>query len=86
MIKKLTISLLLIAALVAPHTAYGRTICTQAYGQPMECYEEEEQVLGVHEPVDAGIFDNPLSLAISLLLTSVGFTYLSRKTKSPSLN
>ncbi len=86
MIRKITVSLILAAALLLPQTAYGKTVCTQAYGQPVRCYEEEEQVLGVHEPVEAGIFDNPLALAISLLLISLGFTYLSRKAKAPSLN
>lgn len=86
MLKKVIISLILLAVLTMPQTVYGKTVCTQAYGQPVVCYEEEEQVLGVHEPVDAGILDNPLSLVISLLLTSLGFTYLSRKTKNPSLN
>ncbi len=86
MTKKLLISILLVAALLTPQTAYGKTVCTQAYGQPVRCFEEEEQVLGVHTPVEAGIFDNPLSLAVSLLLISLGFTYLSRKAKTPSLS
>lgn len=87
-VKKVLITLaILLAVLLAPRAAYAKTICTQAYGQALECYEEEEVVLGViHEPVEAGIADHPLALACGLLLVSIGLTFISRKNiVSPSL-
>ncbi len=74
-----------LAVLLAPQAVYARTICTQSYGQALECYEEEEVVLGVtHEPVEAGIADHPLALASGFLLVSLGLTFISRKNKVSS--
>ena len=87
MTKKVLITLAILAAvLLTPRAANAKTICTQSYGQPVVCYEEEEKVLGVHETVEAGITDNPVVLAGGLLSASLGFTYLSRKIKFSSLS
>lgn len=85
MLKKTLITLAIIGALLsAPKTVFAETVCTQEYGQAVVCHEE--QVLGVtHEPVEAGILDNPLALSIGLLSVSFGFTYLSRKVKPSKL-
>ena len=85
MIKKLVITIVLVTALLAPGEVSARTVCTQEYGQAVKCYEEEEKVLGVtHEPVEAGLFDNPVKLAVGLLGASLVFAYLSKRKRQPS--
>ncbi len=80
MTKKIVISLtLFIAVLLAPQTVGAQ------YGQQV-LGEKAKGAVIVHEPVEAGIFDNPLSLAVSLLLISLSFTYLSRKAEVSSIN
>jgi len=85
MVKKTLITIAIIGtALAAPGAAFAETVCTQEYGQAVVCHEE--QVLGVtHEPVEAGILDNPIALSVGLLSVSFGFTYLSRKVKPSKL-
>ncbi|MFV1916991.1 MAG: hypothetical protein ACC618_00675 [Patescibacteria group bacterium] len=87
MMKKALATLVLTAALfLVPGGVYAKTVCTQAYGQPVKCYEEEEVVLGVHEPVDADLADDLGVLSIGLLVASGVFIYLSKRTRKPSFN
>lgn len=87
MMKKALATLVLTAALfLVPGGVYAKTVCTQAYGQPVECYEEEEVVLGIHEPVDADLGDDLGVLSIGLLIASGIFIYLSKRIREPSFN
>jgi len=85
MLKKLIAISLLTLGLLAPRASYAKTVCTQDYGQPVKCVEEEEPVLGAHVPVEAGLADN-LALAAGIILASSGVLYfLAKRTKSSIL-
>jgi hypothetical protein len=84
MLKKIFISVFLFAGvLVSPATLHAKTVCTQDYGQPVKCVEEEEPVLGVHVPVETGLAENLMAASgISIAASGVLF-YISKRTKSP---
>jgi len=86
MIRKtlLTLSIVL-AVLLAPSVSYAKIVCTQEYGQPVVCVEEEEQVLAVHVPVEAGILDNTFVIGTSFIVASRLIVYLARKKKASTL-
>ena len=86
MLKKILVAtILLTAVLSTPQISYAKTVCTQEYGQPVVCREEEEKVLAVtHEPKETAIGDiNPTILGGAFVSASGLLLYLSkRKTAS----
>ena len=84
MIKKILVTLIALAVLLAPPGISAKTVCVQQYSGAVECHEEEEQVLGVvHEPVEADLGDvSPALLGGGLLTVSGILLYLSRRTKA----
>jgi hypothetical protein len=91
--SKILISFLIVLAvlfgpsngLLMPASAYAKIVCTQEYGQPVVCVEEEGEVLAVHEPVEAGILDNLLVIGTLFIVASRVFVYLARKKKAAPL-
>jgi hypothetical protein len=84
MLRKTLIAVSLVAGVLAsPVTLHAKTVCTQDYGQPVKCVEEEEPVLGVHVPVETGLAEN-LMAASGIFIASSGILfYISKKNKSP---
>ncbi len=84
MLKKILVATtLLTAVLSTPRPSYAKTVCTQEYGQPVVC-KEEEQVLAVsHEPKPTALGDvNPAILGGGLVFTSGLLLYLSKRKKA----
>jgi len=75
------------AVLLAPAMVSARTECRHEgdYGQNVVCWEVEEQVLGVHEPIETGIADNPLFYVSALIGASGVLLVISKKAKAASL-
>jgi len=84
MLNKTIITLSLVAGVLAsPATLYAKTVCTQDYGQPVKCVEEEEPVLGAHVPVETGLAENLMAASLVSLASSGILFYISKKKKSP---
>lgn len=73
---------LVLAVLLSPSNSYAKIVCTQEYGQPVVCIEEEEKVLAVHEPVEAGLFDNPAFYGTLFIVASRVLLYVAKKEKA----
>ena len=85
MLKKILVATtLLTAVLSTPQTSYAKTVCTQEYGQPVVCKEEEQVLAITHEPKETAIGDiNPAILGGAFVSASGLLLYLSkRKTTS----
>ncbi|OGM15671.1 hypothetical protein A2V56_01865 [Candidatus Woesebacteria bacterium RBG_19FT_COMBO_42_9] len=85
MLKKFLVAFtLLTAVLSTPQISYAKTVCTQEYGQPVVCREEEQVLAVTHEPKETAIGDiNPAILGGALVSASGFLLYLSkRKTTS----
>ena len=84
MLNKTIITLSLVAGVLAsPATLHAKTVCTQDYGQPVKCVEEEEPVLGAHVPVETGLAENLMAASGVSLSASAVLFYISKKKKSP---
>lgn len=85
MLKKILVAVTILSAVLAtPQVSYAKTICTQEYGQPVVCKEEEQVLAITHEPKPTALGDvNPAILGGGLVAASGVLLYLSkRKTTS----
>jgi len=86
MFKKFLVitSLFSAAVLLTPQSSYAKTVCTQEYGQPVICKEEEQVLAVTHEPIGTAAGDvNLLAVGAGFVATSGMLLYLSkRKTSS----
>ena len=81
-VKSLITVFAAIAFLALPLGVSAKTVCTQEYGQAVVCHEEEEQVLGVHTPIETGIEDYFVPTAAVLLIAATALQYASKKAKA----
>jgi hypothetical protein len=84
MLKKILVAItLLTVVLVTPQTSYAKTVCTQEYGQPVVCKEEEQVLAVTHEPKPTALGDvNPAILGGGLVGASGLLLYLSKRKKA----
>ena len=80
--KTLTILSLFAGILALPADSYAKTVCVQKYSGAIECHEEEEEVLGVHVPVETGLAENLMAAAAVSIASSGVLFYISKKKKS----
>ena len=89
MIKRIVITIaVLTAALLMPQTSLAKTVCSTEgdYGQKVVCWEEpDEQVLGVHEPVETDLEDSLPFIAAGALAASAGLYYISKKLEKATI-
>ena len=88
MFKKILITTMFIAAVTfTPQAVYAKTVCTQEYGQPVVC-KEEEQVLAVsHETVNTAAGDVNLFIVGSIFIAASGvLLYFSKRKTSSFIN
>ena len=77
MTKKIIVTIAVFTAmLLAPRASYAQ------YGEePVLGAKYPEDVI-IHEPIEAGIADNPAILGAVMLMASGALTYISKKTKA----
>ena len=83
-VKTIAVLAVALALTFVPASVHAKTVCTQEYGQAVVCREEEEQVLGVHEPIETGIEDYFVPAAGILFAGAIVLQIASRKAKASS--